>query len=430
MKIRGVRSDKEHKQVGDLIEKTFGCDGRDAKNLYEIIVNEDPTYKPEYSMLLEIDDRVVSCAIVLSRQMTIGISLLPVWIIGIVGTHPNFRNRGYIRALIEDSIHWMEKSNQCMAIVHGLKELYPKFGFAPCIPNYRIHIPIKIAKQFQLECNFRLIEEVDVQRVLNLWRKTNDGRNCAIMRSNQWWEWRSRTKDAEILVIEHLNGIEAYVQLAPSTPGYGGPDELRVLDVAIQNEVAAKKVMALLVSKLRQRKNKRIVVTIPPDSPFGKFCFEQGAECCITKADTRMLRIINLHSLFYTLLPELSHRLAHSEYKDWAGTLALCTDIGHVILEIKNGSINISESKELANVIIDISQAKLTQIVTGYKSPSDFPECQRSLPLLQALFPKSNPAWIFAPYWSVLQWKGIGKIIRIVLLPLRVWKKFKNRSAK
>ena len=68
-------------------------------------------------------------------QMRFGTAQLKMGGIAGVGTNEGYRNRGYSRRVMEDSTTFMTENGFDVAMLFGIPNFYPKFGYATVLPE-------------------------------------------------------------------------------------------------------------------------------------------------------------------------------------------------------------------------------------------------------------------------------------------------------
>ena len=103
MEIRAVRED-EIEETLELQRLVFRPDeGEGALDRYRTYVRDDPSYRPEQSRVLVEGGRIVAHLRVWDREIRVRGALFRAGGIGSVLTHPDFRGRGYARALMRNT---------------------------------------------------------------------------------------------------------------------------------------------------------------------------------------------------------------------------------------------------------------------------------------------------------------------------------------
>lgn len=99
MEIRSVREDELEEMIA-LQCRIFRPDGHKRYTQY---IRGDSSYRLDQTRVVVVDSRIVATLRVWDRKMRIGSGVVHMGGIGGVGTHPDFRGRGYASALIRDT---------------------------------------------------------------------------------------------------------------------------------------------------------------------------------------------------------------------------------------------------------------------------------------------------------------------------------------
>src|SRR5215212_7451757 len=93
-------------------------------------------------VLLQLDGRQVSRVVIVPMLMRIGAAVVRMDGIGGVGTEEAYRNRGYSRRVMERCVEKMRAGDAALAMLYGIPDFYPKYGFATTGPAYVIGLPL------------------------------------------------------------------------------------------------------------------------------------------------------------------------------------------------------------------------------------------------------------------------------------------------
>jgi len=92
-----------------------------------IEVTEHPTGESE--VILSLDGKRISRTVVIPMFMRIGEAVVRMDGIGGVETDEAFRNRGYMRTVMETCVEIMAAGDGAMSTLFGIQDFYPKFGY-------------------------------------------------------------------------------------------------------------------------------------------------------------------------------------------------------------------------------------------------------------------------------------------------------------
>lgn len=348
---------------------------------------------------LLIDDQAVSWLWVIDYQMRIGTAQVRMAGIGGVGTKHEYRMKGYMRALYEDTVKYMVNQGYDVSMLFGIPNFYTKFGYAFCLPVYKQVVQTRVAEEARSDIQgvtVRPLEAGDMAAAVELYNRNNRERTCSIVRSKEhfkefskgtWWE-----VPADAIAFKDKAGqLLAYAALDRSQ------EEVNVVEAESADDRLFPTLLYEFARMAIDRRCGRICLFHPPDHPFAEFVQRYGCKWKIErhKNGGGMMRILNLRSLFDRIRPELERRMGASTLRAGAGALALKTDIGTVTLAFDNGKLRLGDSS--ADLALQISQDRLVQLLVGHRSGRDVlndPAVQATgdvLPWLDALLPAGHP---------------------------------------
>jgi predicted acetyltransferase len=157
-------------------------------------------------------------------------------------------------------------------------------------------------------------------------------------------------------------------------------------------------VLGFLASRAIKLRREEITFKLPVDHPFSRWARQFGLKdaSAYPGNGNAMARIADLQACFKSLVSELDARF--SGFTDPAG-FRLVTDIGSLHFSRARGKIVIGEQVSRAP-IVRIDQNHLTQLLMGYKSPTDLmlagtmKSPQSIQPYLEKLFPlQTSQMW-------------------------------------
>ncbi|MDH7602175.1 MAG: GNAT family N-acetyltransferase [Armatimonadota bacterium] len=358
------------------------------------------TEGPRCHRALYVEGKKVSWLTLIDYSQRIGGAVVRMGGIAGVGTEPSERMKGYSRRVIEDTIRFMQNEGYDVSWLFGIRDFYPKFGYAVCMAPTTLTIATRDAERAKdaLGCfSVRPYAEGDLDALIELYNSANQSRTGTLVRERGRFSGISKGSrwsiDAHVIVV---TGPE------DSFVGYAAYDknetEVIVTEVESLDLHAYPNLLYEFAKLAIERRTGSISILLPPDHPFAEFCHRY--ECTVTTNYARcgggMGRIINLRSLFEKIAGELSRRLAVSEHRDADTCLWISTDIGEIALLLRNGEVRIVDECDRANSV-QIPQPRLAQLVYGYRSARDMLTepgvvfSGAALSILETLFPPQNP---------------------------------------
>ncbi len=349
-----------------------------------------------------IGEEWVSRVTIIEYQMRIGSSLVKMGGIAGLETRKEHRMKGYARALMSDSVKYMQDEGFDISMLFGIPDFYPKFGYSTALASHRVSICTRDAEKAPRRYETREFQEGDCDAVLRIYHDNNATRTCAVLRTRK--DWRGFKKGtrygepAKAFVVEDRSGeVIGYAAFDYSK------DKVNIVEIGAERDDVFGTLLNEFARMAIALRVESINVFAPPDHSFTEYCHRYGCESWsrYPKASDGMMRIINLRSLFEKIREELQQRVSNSKFKNYTGSFEIRTNIGKVTLAIKDGHLEIMEEQR-AESLLDLPQAKLTQLIVGYRSIRDILNSSAVKAsgniesLIKIFFPKSNP-WIWLP---------------------------------
>lgn len=336
----------------------------------------DPFYKTAYTRVWEEEGKLVSSVQIVKKIVRVGPCQVLLGGIANVGTHPDYRKRGYATALLKDAIRLMrEEGFHFSMLFTGIQPFYERLGWREFPFTYvRASSPSPVSPPFP---NVRRSKEEDLEQILALYNHFNEGRNFTVVRDEAYmrgWGWPRF--GSEVLVYEE-NGIIGYMRVALGE---------KVLSV---NEFACWKgreeVFTILLNEIARLCQEKGINECTFYLPWEDFILEgikklsQGIE--IRDGKGAMLRLINLPAFLSAISPLLAER-----GKDVSFVLPLKVEEEEATLEVKRGEVNVVPGIPVGSSPITLSQIEFFRLLFDFTgSRGDLP------PELAQLFPPPSP---------------------------------------
>lgn len=423
MEIRSVETQAELEEVIDTYVHIFtqitGSGYYPFLERYSKMLRTDPTYRMEQTRIILEDGRIVGSVRVADRKMKIGSALVNLAGIADVYTHPQFRGKGYARALMEHTLkEYMVDRGYDLTILFGVPNFYPQFGYVTALPNYTTTVEVSKTGKVKEVGKLRKFRKDDLAALMDIHRASESPLIGTILRSKDFWLSKIRLSGNWYVLADDGSKVVGYIGLSinPRTPGFMGgtmgEEGVTLFEVGVREAKWCEGLLYATAKQARKANFETITMNLPPDHIFAKYCYEAcGSEnrdsSTAFMASGGMIRIIDFNGIFSKLESELSQRVQTSSYKDWRGDLLIKTDLGEVKLILNKGHVK-SESvgkgpgrvgykKSISKNVIKLPQTVLARLLVGYNSIGD---ARIGLPLkindemvglLKALFPPSHP---------------------------------------
>ena len=344
------------------------------------------------------DEEDVSRLWIHEYQMRFGAARLTLGGIAGVGTNEEHRNKGYSRHVMEDSTTFMTENEFDVAMLFGIPDFYPKFGYATALPETWMELDTEEAQAAVSTYQIRKFEVGDVPKILSLYAANNAERTGTPLRDETRWKGFKMGSnfgiDADPFVV---------LSNAGEVIGYFVCDDTEenciLCDIGFQNRRIFETIVRFLGDRAKRIDAAQIECSMPADHPFAIFCRRYGCRTNTQNPKNRggMMRVINQSSTLKGITGELEKRLRRSAHlSQWSGKILISTDLGQDCLGIDRGRVTYTSSK--ANAFhLEIPQDKLIQLMMGRRSIEDLAiEADVSvtggiIPILQTLFPLDYP---------------------------------------
>ena len=344
------------------------------------------------------DEEDVSRLWIHEYRMRFGSAQLKLGGIAGVGTNEEHRNKGYSRRVMEDSTAFMTENGFDVAMLFGIPNFYPKFGYATVLPKTWVELDTEEAEVAASIYQIRKFETRDVSKILALYAANNAERTGTPLRDETRWKDFKMGSDfgvvaAPFVVLNKTNEVIGYFVCDDTE------ENCILCDIGFQDRTIFEAIVRFLGDRAKRIGVAQIQCSMPADHPFTIFCRRYGCRTNTHNPKNRggMMRIINQSSTLKGITGELEKRLRRSAHlSQWSGKILISTELGQDCLGIDRGRIAHTSSK--ANAFhLKISQDKLIQLMMGRRSIEDLavePDVSITrgiIPILEILFPLDYP---------------------------------------
>lgn len=390
MEIRAIR-ESELEECLDFWGEVFARVGRDYFPPY---FYGDPWFKLEYTRVAIADGRIVSTIQICERRVRIGESEIVMGGIGNVGTHPDYRGRGYSTELLKDSIGVMKESGMDISVLFtGIQPFYERLGWQA--------VPVEIQTgelimMYGMGPESHVVRpcdwETDLDNICAAYDAFNAGRSMTTVRTREYWEKYviPRLKPEDTLTYLENGEFRGYMFLKYDEENcwlheIGYMPEHRYTPLFIIREVSA-------FCRCRRIRN---WWTHLPQEKFILEAFKGEVKRVRQREPAGMMcRLINLESLGERILPELSRRVGNLP----PIAVRLETEEGKLPLSIEDGVVTLGAKRAEP---IELSGKDLFTFLFGIKGAASLesPISTESRMALGRLFPRTKPAFYRADHF-------------------------------
>jgi predicted acetyltransferase len=349
---------------------------------------------------LVLDNCTVSRLTIHDRRMRIGSAVVRTG--GIAGVHtvPRHRRKGYSRLCMSRAITLMDAIGFDMALLFGIPDYYPRWGFATVMAEPRLTITTRRAEAAQRMPGYTIAgynARVHAPAILRMYSRQNRLRSASLLRDpgriTKLWKGSRWDKKAQAFVV--LNPSRRVCAYAAHDSSH---EELLVTEVGSVSPSFFPALTAELARRAVRRRTGEISVLIPLDHPYAEYLqgWQVAHRLDFFRDGGGMARIIRLPDTLTRCSPELSRRLRSSGLGRSPFSLDLRTDIGTVTLRVRDGRVRVAPGSG-GRIRVRMPQQVLTQLLLGYRSGGYAATLERvkiparAMDLMNALFPRAFP---------------------------------------
>lgn len=353
------------------------------------------------------------------QLIRVGAAALPITYIGPVETVTEYRGQGYARQALETSLTQQRQSSATLALLHGIDDFYPKFGFAQAGPEQYIQLT-RLERSTALPEGWRARPFVltDLPRLQQIYDHSSTQITGATVRAPDGAAWQQLaqtvddTSDDSCRVVENAAGeiggyawrVEPcwYVRLCERY----GPDDLVIGEAIAANPVAADALLATCRAWAREeavergRPIEKVTLPLPQIGPLADAALLQDATLLTNcfRDGSFMAQVLDLSRFLSAMVPEFERRLRQMSPK-FVGDICFRTREDAVVLFVNAGShIHVGRSKQAQEEVrITLPQTILARLALGGFPPEDLlsrlatPLSDQSYALCCCLFPRRRP---------------------------------------
>jgi len=336
---------------------------------------------------------------------------LPVGQVELVGTHPDYRGRGLIRAQMEVTERMLRARGCLLSCIEGIPYFYRQFGYEYAIPlgscaNLSLdRVPTLAKGQEEPVAIQRMNVDTDLRRVLALY-DAHAAELCIVsVRDEALWRYQESAppgipEPPETYVVEDDEGVIGYFQVRKNM--WGPLLEFMEASVRPGGQVWGSQeswMAALRFAKglATQRNYHKLCFALPKTHPLVTVVRYLGAE--FERQYAWQIRIMDHAALIRRIAPALERRLAQSLLARFSGNLAINTMPRLIRLHFSQGRLIAvtEEGGQQEPWGMRMPPLLLTQLLMGYRSYQEIMECHldasvrpAARQLVDVLFPKTD----------------------------------------
>jgi hypothetical protein len=179
----------------------------------DLLTRPHPRFRPDDFTVIEetATGRIVSTMNLISQTWTYEGIQFEVGRPELVGTLPEYRNRGLVRAQFEEVHRWSDERGEMVQAITGIPFYYRLFGYEMAVDldgwagGYEIHVP-KLAEGETEPCSLRPATEADLPFIAAVYRAGFERYPIACVRDEAIWGYELKGRSPEVtqvlLIIE------------------------------------------------------------------------------------------------------------------------------------------------------------------------------------------------------------------------------------
>lgn len=351
---------------------------------------------------IEEDEQIVSSLILTKKNSKVGKTKFKVGEYDIVGTHPDYRGKGYCRELMEYSFEEMKKNGVFLCRLIGIPDFYQQFGFEYSVPSYFYNY-ININKDKIKNCKrgysvkkiIKFSDEI-LTKMINIFQHETSDNFGSESRSIEYFRYMIEEKTYEKGSAWY--GIYKKDELMGYTWIKINKNIIIIKEVVVIDDIASESLCSELYEVIMDKDMNEIGIRSPLNNSFARFVYKKGATfSCNNELFEgtwgEMYKILDLKMALIGILDLLNERLKNSIYHNLNARYSIVNRDDKATLSIENGKIKITEE---SGIEISIPMSIFIPVYTGYKSIEYFNNeidysDDETKQVFNTLFPKGYP---------------------------------------
>ncbi len=397
MKVHAARP-SEYDAVIEMVERRFDP-GDGAPRIVDATLRNDPRFRPEHLRVVEAEGKLAGMMLFIDRMVRIGSAKVRCGIVAPVATDRVYEGRGVASLVMRDALDWATGQGYQLSMLWGHTWLYPRYGYAPGLKSYDVILSAQLKPVGDTGYTMRAATAADAPSLAVCYHVSTATTTMAEIRSDEPWEWRPSDNSQSVeVVVDPVRTVRGYFRAVR------GDQRIDVREIAAMDDGAAQALYDRLL-RLGAEVGGDVHVAATPDNRWSRWAFLHGAAFHIDGGGGHgMVRVLDMPGFFKAIGPELGRRVSTSEYVARNGALRLETPLGTIGIRVDRGSVSFGDGR--GDPLVTLPWAAFGALVTGYRAaetlvgqPGVRIEGDRSLRLLQILFPEGYPHWPIAAYF-------------------------------
>lgn len=380
-------SREQLEQIYDILDECFSV----GRGYFQERLDLDTSYDPDTTWFATVGGQVAANVQIFPLPIRVGQAVLHTGAMGSVAADPHYRGMGLTHKILAAQTDYMREADYDISVLLASKHaFYEKAGWR-LIPETAYAVENQ-ARGGQPD-GYEIIpfEPRYLDDIRGIYEQFNQNRTYTVVRDETYWKdlirWPEWNK-ADCLLLRHNHKIVAYGIIEKKDTEQVFINEFIYLDEAADG------VEYLFHELCRLRPNaKHIMAMLPEDHKL--YAYYQQLQAEPVPIHMVMWKMINLHSTFHKLQPELEHRLNGNDLlAEQELSIALQCGEERICLDYCQKRLTVSGSSQAGSRIsIEVDERNLiSYIIFGYstegtteaKAPVEHAD------ILQALFPKQQ----------------------------------------
>jgi Acetyltransferase (GNAT) domain len=401
-----------------------------------IHVISHPTGQSE--VILSLEGKRISRTVIIPMFMRIGQAVVRMDGIGGVETEEAYRNRGYMRRVMETCVEIMTSGDGAISTLFGIPDFYPKFGYATAGPEPTVALPLPEESSdispIPSGWDFRPLTPGDMPAVMRIYHETTKVATGALRRHEEadepdWVKHFARTslpatkigmrawnKMRDVFSTDTRDSCRVLVDPAGDIVAYAWegmlenwwmfvrrdefPNSFHLAEAMALSPMAADVLISACCLWAKEAKPgaDRLDLAIPPEGYVASAAFYEGGsvfQVNVRRGDF-MCRTLNPARLIEQMQPEFTARIRASS-ANFCGDIIFRTEMGDVAMSLTGEGVGANRGQNSAELMIEVPQDTLARLCLGAFETRDLlerlpnPPDRRTCELMEVLFPRRHP---------------------------------------